>query len=134
MLSKIAALLRSLRLDPSRVVVPRVPPGCEAMSGRRIVMVDVDSIDWIQAADNYVTVHAGRHEYLLREALTTLEGQLDPGRFVRIHRSAIVRLDRIVELAPASHGDFAVTLRSGATLTLSRFWRERVEAAIGRTL
>jgi two-component system LytT family response regulator len=125
------ALRRLVRdVQDRRRYVAKLP----VRSRGRIVMVDVDAIDWIQAADNYVTVHAGRHEYLLREALTTLERQLDPDRFVRIHRSAIVHLDRIVELAPSSHGDFAVTLRSGARLTLSRFWRERVEAAIGRTL
>jgi two-component system, LytTR family, response regulator len=100
----------------------------------RIAMVDVDEIDWIQAADNYVTVHAGGREYLLRETLAALERQLDPTRFVRIHRSTIAALDRIVELLPASHGDFDVRLRSGARLTLSRSWREHVERALGRPL
>jgi len=100
----------------------------------RIVMVDVDAIDWIQAADNYVTVHARGREYLLRETLAALERQLDPARFARIHRSAIVALDRIVELRPSSHGDFDVRLRDGTPLTLSRSWREHVERALGRPL
>ncbi|MGH9347072.1 MAG: LytR/AlgR family response regulator transcription factor [Vicinamibacterales bacterium] len=100
----------------------------------RILMVDVDAIDWIQAADNYVTVHAAGREYLIRDTLATLERQLDPRRFVRIHRSTITALDRITELAPSSHGDFEVQLRDGTRLTLSRSWREHVERALGRPL
>ena len=100
----------------------------------RVVIVDVDSIDWIGAADNYVLVHAAGREYLLREALATLERQLDPERFVRIHRSTIASLDRIAELQPSSHGDFEVRLRNGTRLTLSRSWREHVERALGRPL
>jgi two-component system LytT family response regulator len=100
----------------------------------RIVLIDVETIDWLQAADNYVTVHASAREYLLRDTLTTLEDQLDPSVFVRIHRSTIVRLDRIAELQPASHGDFDVRLRDGTVLTLSRTWREQLERALGRAL
>lgn len=100
----------------------------------RIVLLDVETIDWLQAADNYVTVHAGSREYLLRETLSALEDQLDPACFVRIHRSTIVRLDRIVELQPATHGDFDVRLRDGTVLTLSRTSREQLERALGRAL
>ena len=100
----------------------------------RIVLLDVESIDWLQAADNYVTVHAGSSEYLLRDTLSALEDQLDPNRFVRIHRSTIVRLERVVELQPATHGDFDVRLRDGTALTLSRTWREKLERALGRAL
>ena len=100
----------------------------------RVMLVDVEAIDWIQAADNYVTVHASGREYLLRETLATLERQLDPDRFVRIHRSTIASLDRIAELQPSSHGDFDVRLRDGTRLTLSRSWREHVERTLGRPL
>jgi two-component system LytT family response regulator len=100
----------------------------------RIVVLDVAEIDRLHAADNYVTIHAAGREYLLRETLATLEQQLDPARFVRIHRSAIVALDRIVELRPSSHGDFDVQLRDGTRITLSRSWRDRVEQALGRRL
>ena len=88
----------------------------------------------IRAADNYVTVHAAGREYLLRETLATLERQLDPSRFVRISRSTIAALDRIIELHPSTHGDFDVRLRDGTELTLSRSWREHVERALGRPL
>ena len=100
----------------------------------RIVMIDAAAIEFIQAADNYVTVHAGGREYLLRETLAALERQLDPSRFVRIHRSTIVALERIAELHPASHGDFDVVLRDSTRLTLSRSWREHVERTLGRPL
>jgi two-component system LytT family response regulator len=126
--SGVVSLLRELRERPRHLTRLTV------RARGRIVMLDVDAIDWIQAADNYVTVHATNREYLLRETLATLERQLDPGRFVRIHRSTIAALDRIIELRPSSHGDFDVRLRDGTRLTLSRSWREHVERALGRPL
>ena len=90
-------------------------------------MIEWRDVDWVQAADNYVTLHVGTKEVLLRETLASIEKQLDPERFARIHRSVIVQLDRIVELHPASHGDVDIVLRSGARLVLSRTWRERVQ-------
>jgi two-component system LytT family response regulator len=97
-------------------------------------VVDVTEIDWLGAADNYVYVHAGSKTYLVRETLTTLERQLDPDRFVRIHRSTLVHIDRIVELRAVTHGDFEVLLRDGTRLTLSRTCRGRLEQALGRPL
>jgi two-component system, LytTR family, response regulator len=100
----------------------------------RIILVDLTTVDWIEAADNYVRLHAGRREYLLRETLAALEKQLDPERFARIHRSAIVQLDRINELHPASHGDMDVVLSNGKVLTLSRTWRSHVQRIVGGVL
>jgi two-component system LytT family response regulator len=74
-----------------------------------------------------VKLHVGPKELLLRETLASIEKQLDPEQFARIHRSAIVRLDRVAELHPASHGDVDVVLRGGTRLVLSRTWRERVQ-------
>ncbi len=122
------ALVANLRVRPqylSRLAV---------RAGTRIVLLDVEAIDWIQAADNYVTLHASGREYLLRESLSVLERQLDPSRFARIHRSTIVNVGRVAELAAATHGDFDVRLRDGTRLVLSRTWRERVEQALGRRL
>jgi len=96
-------------------------------TGDRFVVVDWHDVDWIEAADNYVTLHVGAREYLLRDTLASVERQLDPERFTRIHRSAIVQLDRIVELHPATHGDVDVVLRDGARLTLTRTWRDGVQ-------
>ena len=103
-------------------------------AGARIVLLDTADVDWIQAADNYVLFHSAGREYLMRETLVRLEQELDPSQFVRIHRSALVRLDRIGEMLPSVHGDFRVTLKSGAQLTLSRHYRERVERVLRRPL
>jgi two-component system, LytTR family, response regulator len=103
-------------------------------AGARIVILNADDVDWIQAADNYVLFHASGREYLMRETLVRLEQELDPRQFVRIHRSALVRLDRIGEMLPSVHGDFRVTLKTGVQLTLSRYYRERVERVLRRPL
>jgi two-component system LytT family response regulator len=119
--SKIAALvdhLRAARRYPARVAV---------RAADRFVVIDWRDVDWVEAADNYVTLHVGAKEYLLRDTLASIEKQLDPERFARIHRSAIVQLDRVAELHPATHGDVDVVLRSGVRLVLSRTWRERVQ-------
>ena len=94
--------------------------------GEKFVVVRWHDVDWIEAADNYVKLHAGSKEFLLRETLASLEHQLDPERFARIHRSVIVQIDRIAEINPATHGDADVVLRTGATLVLTRTWRDRV--------
>ncbi|PYS99239.1 MAG: DNA-binding response regulator [Acidobacteria bacterium] len=80
------------------------------------------------------SIHTGKKSYLLRETITSLESQLDPKEFVRIHRSAIVRLDRIKELQPWSHGEYHVLLQDGTRLTLSRSYREKLQAALGNSL
>src|SRR6185503_16086820 len=90
--------------------------------GSRTLFVDVRGIDWLDAADNYVRLHAGGKEYLARETLAWFDAQLDPERFARIHRSAIVQIDRIVELRPTTHGDAEVRLRDGTLLAVSRTW------------
>jgi two-component system, LytTR family, response regulator len=118
---RLPALLRDLRSAhryPSRVAV---------RAGDKYVVVNWRDVDWIEAADNYVSLHVGPREFLLRDTLASIEQQLDPEQFVRIHRSAIVQLDRVVELRPATHGDVQVKLRNGACLALSRTWRQRVE-------
>jgi two-component system LytT family response regulator len=99
--------------------------------GGRIVLVDLRTVDWIEAADNYVRLHCGSREYVLRETMAALERQLDPDGFVRIHRSMIVRIDRIREFHPATHGDMDVILRDGTRLTLSRTWRGRARHLLG---
>jgi len=99
-------------------------------AGDKVVVVHWRDVDWIEAADNYVTLHVGAKEHLLRATLGALERQLDPERFVRVHRSAIVQIDRVVELHRATHGDAELVLRSGARLALARTWRERVELII----
>lgn len=121
----LSALAEALRNPPrylNRVAV---------RTSSRIVLVDLADVDWIEAADNYVRLHSRRREYLLRDTLASLEQQLDPERFARIHRSAIVQIDRIAELHPAKHGDMDVVLKTGEILTLSRTWRDAVAKWLG---
>jgi two-component system LytT family response regulator len=94
--------------------------------GEKFIVVRWHDVDWIEGADNYVKLHVGAREFLLRETLASLEHQLDPDLFARIHRSAIVQVDRIAEIYPATHGDADVVLRSGTRLALARTWRDRV--------
>jgi two-component system LytT family response regulator len=126
--SRLAALLSELAERPR--FLQRLP----VRSGPRIVLLETGQIDWIQAADNYVLLHAGGREYLMRETMTRLERELDPDVFVRIHRSAMVRIDRVAELQPSVHGDFRVTLKNGTYLTLSRYYRDRVERMLRKPL
>jgi two-component system LytT family response regulator len=97
----------------------------------RVVFVKLDEIDWIEAADNYVNIHQGQTSHLLRETMASLEQRLPSSKFVRISRSAIVNIDRIKEMQPLFHGEYAVILRSGARLTLTRGYRESLARLTG---
>jgi two-component system, LytTR family, response regulator len=86
----------------------------------RVSFLKVDDIDWVEAEGNYVRLHVGPVSHLLRETMKGIEAKLDPERFIRIHRSTIVNTDRIKELQPLFHGEYAVILRDGTRLTASR--------------
>ncbi|HEY7697892.1 MAG TPA: LytTR family DNA-binding domain-containing protein [Vicinamibacteria bacterium] len=101
-------------------------------SGDGLSVLKVDDVDWVEAADNYVKVHALGETHLLRETLAHLQSRLDPARFLRIHRSTLVNLERIQSLHPLFHGDQIVVLRDGTELTLSRRYRNDVESLLGR--
>jgi two-component system LytT family response regulator len=92
--------------------------------------VDTDAIDWIAAAENYVELHVGPAQHLVHVALGTLEKSLDPARFVRIHRSAIVQIDRICAARPAQHGEYVLTLTGGATVRSGRSYHDAVKALL----
>lgn len=89
----------------------------------RVLLVDVDEVDRLEAAGNYVEVHSGAHHHLVRETMASLEGRLDPARFVRVSRSSIVNADRVRELQPMFNGDFVVVLRNGTKVGGSRRYR-----------
>jgi two-component system LytT family response regulator len=125
---RIVALLEQMR-EPQRYTERLV-----VKTGGRVFFLNTDEIDWIEAEGNYVSVHTGKKAYLLRETISSLEAQLDPKEFVRIHRSAVVRLDRIKELQPWSHGEYHVILNDGTQLTLSRSYREKLQSALGNSL
>jgi two-component system LytT family response regulator len=103
-------------------------------SSGRISFLKTDEVDWIEAAGNYVRLHVARESHMLRETMSSIEGRLDPAKFVRIHRGAVVNLERIRDLQPLFHGDHQVTLRDGSRLTLSRSYRENLERVLGRSL
>ena len=96
----------------------------------RVVLLKVSEIDFIEADGNYAKLHVGRKAHLLREKMNDLEGRLDPAKFVRIHRSIIVNLDRIKEMHPHFNGDYIVVLQDGQKLRLSRTRRENLEARL----
>ena len=103
-------------------------------SGGRIFFLKAEEIDWVEAAGNYLRLHAGGETHLLRETMNALDGRLDPARFVRIHRSTLVNLERIKEIQPLFHGDYVVLLRDGTKLTLSRSYRQKLQDLFGNTL
>jgi two-component system LytT family response regulator len=100
----------------------------------RIFFLETEEVDWIGADGNYVSIHSGEKSYLLRDSISSLDAQLDPKKFLRIHRSAIVKIDRIQELQPLFHGDYRVIMRNGTELTLSRNYREKLQDALGKAL
>ena len=103
-------------------------------SASRIHFVDVDRIDWIEAAGDYVRLHVGDRSHLHRETMYRLAKRLDPSEFVRIHRSAIVRLDRIDAVRFDERGGHHVILVDGTEHSLSRSGRRRLEEALGEDL
>jgi two-component system, LytTR family, response regulator len=99
--------------------------------GDRIHLVRLDDVDWIEAQGNYVEIHAGTATLLHRETLTSLAARLGPTRFVRIHRSTLVNVDRVTAVEPRFYGDARVVLRNGVKLTLSRRYRDHAQARLG---
>jgi two-component system LytT family response regulator len=123
---RLLALVKDLRRDQprsDRLVVK---------SGGRLFFLRADEIDWVEAAGNYVRLHVGNSSHLLRETMTSIESRLDPERFFRIHRCRIVNMDRIRELQPWLNGEYAVVLRTGERLTLSRGYREKLQERLGQ--
>jgi len=117
---RLASLIKDLKSDRKyleRLVVKSVG---------RVFFLKVDEIDYIEAAGNYVKLHAGRESHMIRETMNGIEAKLDPDKFLRIHRSTVVNIDRIKELHPMFSGDYAVILRNGTELALSRNYRERL--------
>jgi two-component system, LytTR family, response regulator len=110
---RLQALLETVRAgQPLRRFLVRAPG--------RAYAVRAEDVESIEAADHYVELRTAAAAHLLREPLSAIERRLDPARFVRIHRGTIVNVDRIKELRPAFHGEFAVLLASGRTVHCSR--------------
>ena len=93
----------------------------------RIVMLKTEDINWVEAAGNYVRIHAGKDTYIIRETIGRLESILDPGRFARIHRSTVINLDSVKEMQPWFSGEMLVIMNDGTQLKLSRTYRRQFE-------
>jgi len=99
-------------------------------SGERTIFVPVDEVDWVEAFQNYVRLHAGPTTHLLHVPMNTIETVLDSGRFLRIHRSHIVNLRRIAQLWSIAHGQYVVELKSGQRLQSGRTYGERIRGVL----
>ncbi len=139
MLSGATQLLRLLfRPQPAAVVAqPTAAAPVNALPERfavrkrgKEIMVEVADIDWIEAAGNYAVLHVGGETLEIRSSLTKLEGELDPKRFVRVHKSYVVNVARIAEVTPWISGDWRIRLQDGAEVNLSRRYRQRFEALV----
>ena len=95
-------------------------------TGGRIDLIAVADIYWIEAAGNYICLQLDASQHMMRETMKSLEARLDPARFVRIHRSAIVNADRISHLEPIEHGEYLVTMRNGKALYATRSFSRRL--------
>lgn len=115
---RILALLAETKPNVPRLIV---------RSGGRLVLIRPEEIDWIEAAANYICIHAGRNQYLVRETLGGFEKKLPSNAFVRIHRSILVNIDRIQQLEPCNGSEYVVHLNIGKQLPLGRSYRVQIE-------
>lgn len=110
-------------LDSSGGTEERYPKRLSIKDRGRITIVEVDSIDYIDAAGDYMCIHVSEATHILRETMKTMEKRLDPAKFQRIHRSTIVNLDRIAEVFPHANGECFLKLKSGGALKVSRSYK-----------
>lgn len=110
--------------ERARAVEPR--ERIAVKTSGEIVFLHADEVDWIEADGDYVRFHVGTRSYLMRETMAELEARIDPRRFVRIHRSTIINLDRVHKLSPTFTGEYAVVLRDGTKLRVSRGYHDRL--------
>ncbi len=97
----------------------------------KIHLLRLEDVDWIETAGNYVRLHTGATAHLYRDSLVSFEAKLDPRRFVRIHRSTLVNIDRVATLEPSFRREHIVHLRDGTRLTLAAPYRRRLQAIVG---
>ena len=97
----------------------------------RVYFLDANDVTWLEAADNYVSLHTAREAHLIRDTLNHLEARLDPRQFIRFRHSAIVNLEHVKEFQPLFRGEYVVVLQDGTKLVSSRRYRSRLQAALG---
>ncbi len=130
----VGVLLKRIPVAAPVAPPPSAGPPPERFAVRRRggteVMVEVADIDWIDAAGNYAILHVGGETFEIRSSLTRLETELDPRRFVRVHKSHLVNVARVVEVTPWVSGDWRIRLQDGSEVNLSRRYRQRFEAVV----
>jgi len=122
---RLQTLLESIR--PPRKYLERLV----VKSSGRIFFLQVHEIDWIEAADNYASLHLGRECHLIRETLSSLEQKLNPEDFLRVRHSTIINIRRIKELHPMFKGEYEIVLQNGVKLTSSRRYRNKIASLLG---
>ncbi|MFA6456400.1 MAG: LytTR family DNA-binding domain-containing protein [Bacteroidota bacterium] len=125
---QIKALLESVKSAPAaldRLVVK---------TNGKIIFLRMEEIDWMEAAGNYVKLHVGNESHLVRETMNKLEEQLHPQKFIRIHRSTIINIEKIKELQPYFNGEYKVILQNNTQVILSRGFRENFTKVFGKPL
>lgn len=96
-------------------------------TAKGISFINTNEVDWVEAAGNYVKLHVKESGHLLRETMNNIESKLNPDKFLRIHRSSLVNIDRIKELQPLFNGDYIVILQNDTELNLSRNYHDRLQ-------
>jgi two-component system, LytTR family, response regulator len=124
----LAARIAAALADIGRAAPPTFAKRLAVKSDGRVTLVDVGDVDRIEAAGNYVEIVAAGKRHLMRETMASLEARLDPERFVRVSRSAIVNADRVRELRPMFNGDVVVVLRDGTEVSAGRRYRQNLDA------
>jgi len=125
---QVGTLLESIRLQQEyldRIII---------RADGRITFLHTREIDWIEADDKYVHLHTGKGAKMVRQTLAAIEGELDPKKFLRVHRSAMVNVDRIKELQPLFNGEHSLILDDGTRLTLTRKYRDKLFELLGKPL
>ncbi|MEQ8178228.1 MAG: LytTR family DNA-binding domain-containing protein [Amphiplicatus sp.] len=118
--------IKELIAEPEWTEKERYSERLSFKDGSKVVMLNADEIDWIDAAGDYMCIHAAGKTHIIRETMKTLQARLDPSRFQRVHRSAIVNVKKVKELHPHSNGEYFIILEGGAELKLSRSYKEVV--------
>lgn len=112
-------------------IAPRAVERLAVKNGSTTRFVELKDVDCVTAEGNYVSVQCGDQSYLVRETMSAMETTLDPASFVRVHRSAIVRIDRIDEIQPVASGEYVLRMRGGKTIAAARTYRQRLLRALG---
>jgi two-component system LytT family response regulator len=133
-LSRQLAMLLSEAEAPRGARSRQYPKRMPIRDGGRVMLLPLREVDWLEAEKDYVRVHVGKSIHVIRQTMKNLERDLDPDRFVRIHRSTIVNIERVRELQPMFKGEYVVVLHDGTELKLSRGYRDQVEAMLGHRI